>query len=44
MIKRMFLVPLFSLGFLVGCGGGGSGPGAEDFSTVYITSSIKKLL
>jgi len=41
MIKRMFLVPLFSLGFLVGCGGGG-GPGVEDFATVYITSSIQK--
>jgi len=41
MIKRMFLVPLFGLGFLVGCGGGG-GPGVEDFSTVYITSSIQK--
>jgi hypothetical protein len=41
MIKRMFLVPLFGLGFLVGCGGGG-GPGAEDFSTVYITSSIQQ--
>jgi hypothetical protein len=41
MIKRMFLVPLFGLGFLVGCGGGG-GQGAEDFSTVYITSSIQK--
>ena len=41
MIKRMFLVPLFGLGFLVGCGGGG-GPGVEDFATVYITSSIQK--
>jgi hypothetical protein len=41
MIKRMFLVPLFGLGFLVGCGGGG-GQGAEDFSTVYITSSIQQ--
>jgi hypothetical protein len=41
MMKKMFLVSLFGLGFLVGCGGGG-GPGVEDFSTVYITSSIQK--
>ena len=42
MIKRMFLVPLFGLGFLVGCGGSGGGPGVEDFSTVYLTSSIQQ--
>jgi hypothetical protein len=43
MMKKMFLASLFGLGFLVGCGGGGGGgPGVEDFSTVYITSSIQK--
>jgi hypothetical protein len=43
MMKKMFLVSLFGLGFLVGCGGGGGGgPGVEDFATVYITSSIQK--
>jgi hypothetical protein len=41
MMKKMFLVSLFGLGFLVGCGGGG-GPGVEDFSTVYLTSSLQK--
>jgi hypothetical protein len=41
MMKKMLLAPMVSVGFLVSCGGGG-GPGVEDFSTVYLTSSVAK--